>query len=237
MGEYAAAAEYYDLLYSDVKDYAAEAELLAALIRDAMPHAARILDVACGSGEHARALSALGFEVDGVDLEPAFVAQARAKCPDGRFDVADMTTLDLERRYDVVLCLFSAIGYALTIPRLNETVARLAAHVEPGGLVIVDPWFEPGDLTHRHIAMLTGEAEELKVSRISRTLIDGAVSRLEFFYTIGRPDSIEHFAEIHALGLFTQDEMETAFRNAGLTVQRLPEVLRTRGLYIGRRAG
>ncbi|MGH7445510.1 MAG: class I SAM-dependent methyltransferase [Longimicrobiales bacterium] len=235
MGDYAAAAEFYDLLYASVKDYPAEAVLLAGIVRDAMPHATRLLDVACGSGEHARALSLLGFDVDGVDLEPAFVALAQARCPGGRFVVGDMTSLDLERRYDVVLCLFSAIGYAVTVPRLNQTVARLAAHVEPDGLVIVDPWFEPGQLTHRHVAMRTGETDQLAVSRISRTLIDGRMSRLEFSYLIGRPDGIEHLVESHALGLFTQDEMEAAFENAGLTVQRLPEVLRTRGLYVGQR--
>lgn len=83
--------------------------------------------------------------------------------------------------------------------------------------------------------MLTGETDQLKVSRISRTLIDGRISRLEFSYIIGRPDGIEHLVERHTLGLFTQDEMETAFENAGLTVKRLPEVLRTRGLYVGQR--
>ena len=43
------------------------------------------------------------------------------------------------------------------------------------------------------------------------------------------------FAEEHALGLFTQDQMEDAFRGARLTVRRLPDALRTRGLYVGKR--
>lgn len=37
MGDYAAAAEFYDLLYASVKDYPAEAELLAGVVRDALP--------------------------------------------------------------------------------------------------------------------------------------------------------------------------------------------------------
>ena len=50
-------AELYELIYSRFKDYAAEAERIATLIRRVHPSAQRILDVACGTGEHARLLS------------------------------------------------------------------------------------------------------------------------------------------------------------------------------------
>ena len=45
MGHYANAAEHYDLLYAGIKDYEAEAGLLAGLIREALPSAKRVLDV------------------------------------------------------------------------------------------------------------------------------------------------------------------------------------------------
>jgi SAM-dependent methyltransferase len=233
MGEYARAAEFYDLLYAAQKDYGAEVETLAALIRERRPGARRLLDVGCGTGEHARRLTDLGFEVDGVDLEPAFVEIARAKCPAGAFTVADMTTLDLPGRYDVVMSLFSAIGYVRTVDALRRTMARLAAHLAGDGVVIVDPWFEPGQLTHDYLMTITGETADLKVCRMSRTVLDGTISRLEFEYLIGRPGGIERRSEIHELGLFTQAETEAAFHAAGLDVTRLPQTLRTRGLYVG----
>lgn len=235
MGDYAAAPELYDLLYSAEKDYRAEADLLASVIRDASPHARRVLDVACGTGEHARWLTALGFEVDGVDLEPAFIEMARSKCPGGRFEVDDMTTLDLGRTYDAVTCLFSSIGYVRTLDRLNHTVAGMARHLEPDGVLLVDPWFEPGQLTHGWVTSLSAGSEELQVCRMSRTLVQATVSTLEFEYLIGRPEGLERRSETHRLGLFTQQEMEDAFRDAGLSVSRLPEALRTRGIYVGRR--
>jgi trans-aconitate methyltransferase len=71
------------------------------LIARERPGAKTILDVACGTGEHARLLSA-DFEIDGIDLEPKFVEIARAKNPDGNFSVADMRAFQLEKRYDVV---------------------------------------------------------------------------------------------------------------------------------------
>src|SRR5690606_35372446 len=146
MPHYAEAAEFYDLLYQGEKDYAAEAGLLSRLIRERAPGAATLLDVGCGTGSHARALIDAGFRVDGIDLEPAFIDLARAKCPEGTFHVGDMTALDLPGRYDVVTCLFSAIGYVESETALRQAIAGMRRHLNPGGVLIVDPWFEPGQL-------------------------------------------------------------------------------------------
>jgi SAM-dependent methyltransferase len=232
MSNYSEAAEFYDLLYHGEKDYAAEADLLSALIRERHPAAATLLDVGCGTGSHARALSDAGFTVDGVDLEPAFVELARAKCPEGTFYVGDMTALELPRRYDVVTCLFSAIGYVGSETALRKAMAGMRALLNPGGLLIVDPWFEPGQLTHGWISVLVGTGADVTVCRMSRTLVEGTVSRMEFEYLIGRPAGIERRRETHSLSLFTQSQMEAAFTEAGLAVTRKPAALRTRGLYV-----
>ena len=52
---------YYDLLYRD-KDYAAEAEYVARLIRSTLPEARRILELGSGTGRHGCLLAAMGFE-------------------------------------------------------------------------------------------------------------------------------------------------------------------------------
>ena len=52
-------AQYYDLLYCD-KDYSAEAEYVALLIRRYAPEARRILELGCGTGETSVALARSG---------------------------------------------------------------------------------------------------------------------------------------------------------------------------------
>lgn len=98
----------------------------------------------------------------------------------------------------------------------------------------MDPWFEPGRLTDGWITTIVGEDEGVSVCRMSRTVIDGPVSRLEFEYLVGTAAGIERRSERHDLGLFTQAQIESAFRAAGLGVERRPEALRTRRLYVGR---
>lgn len=234
MGDYSQAAEFYDLLYSADKDYAAEATVVAQLIRETAPDANRVLDVGCGTGKHAEALVDLGFAVDGIDLEPTFIDIASKRCPSGAFRVGDMTRLALPQRYDAIICLFSAIGYVRTLALLQQTVTGMANHLARGGVVIIDPWFEPGQLTDRWVATVTGAADGVAVCRMSRTLIEGSVSRLEFEYLIGTPDGIERRSERHELGLFTKTEMESAFRSAGLSVEWRDAPLRRRGVYVGR---
>ena len=80
--------------------------------------------------------------------------------------------------------------------------------------------------------MLVGMGADVSVCRMSRTLIEGTISRLEFEYLIGRSSGIERRRETHTLTLFTQSQMETAFVAADLQVRRMPAALRMRGLYV-----
>ncbi|NBC18608.1 MAG: methyltransferase domain-containing protein, partial [Bacteroidetes bacterium] len=121
---------YYAAFYGAFKDYAAEAAAIADLIHEHHPSAQTVLDVGCGPGDHARLLATEhGYAVDGIDVAPEFVQQARANHPDGSFWVADMVNFDLGRQYDVVLCLFSAIGYVRTLENVRRTLCNFRHHL------------------------------------------------------------------------------------------------------------
>lgn len=72
-----------------------------------------------------------GFDVDGIELSPEMLVKARARCPRGRFEVADMTSFHLGRRYDGMLCMSASIAYTVTLPRLREALACMRDHREP----------------------------------------------------------------------------------------------------------
>jgi hypothetical protein len=82
----------------------------------------------------------------------------------------------------------------------------------------------------RHTGTHLGRA----VERVSRNEIDGRISRLRFEYRVETPDGIRHLSEVHELGLFTGDEMATAFEDAGLRAEFDPVGLTGRGLWVAR---
>jgi SAM-dependent methyltransferase len=234
---FSSTAELYDTVYGSFKDYPAEAERIAALLRELHPGAHMVLDVACGTAEHARLLAGVhGYRVDGIDLDPSFVRIAREKLGDAAVTEADMTAFDLGRRYDVVLCLFSSIGYVRTREALLRALGCFRRHLADGGVALVEPWLTPEAVVPGLIHLTSVESPELTVSRMSVVEVDGRDSRLRFEYLIGRDGAIERAAEVHALGLFTVEEMRGAFRDAGFEVSFDPVGLIGRGLYVARAA-
>jgi ubiquinone/menaquinone biosynthesis C-methylase UbiE len=224
-------AEFYDAIYS-FKNYPAEAEQIADRIRSMRPDAQTVLDVACGTGEHARLLAERhGFEVDGLDLNPHLLRLARQKHPSGHFLAADMSDFVLERRYDAVLCLFSSIAYLVTVERMTRALVCFRQHLAPNGVLFVEPWFPPGELDTSRVFRFSGTHEGMNVTRVSRNEVEGRISRLHFEYEVDAPDGKRHLREVHELGLFTRAEMATAFKNAGLSPQLDPIGMAGRGLW------
>jgi dTDP-3-amino-3,4,6-trideoxy-alpha-D-glucopyranose N,N-dimethyltransferase len=235
MGAYSEIVPFFDLLYSSLKDYEHEARKIDEVLRGSGQTARRILDVGCGTGLHAYALARLGYVVDGVDVEPGCLRIAADRNPQGVFRRADMRTLAVDDPYDAVVCLFGAIGHARDEEGLRGTLSSLAAAVRPGGVVIVEPWFEPGVVAHGDVAMHTAESEEVKLCRMSRTAIHDHLSVLEFDYLIATRTATTHHREVHELGLFPARLMESELAAAGLEVSRDAHGFAGGGLWIGRR--
>ncbi len=103
----------------------------------------RVLDVACGTGQHAIALAKRGYEVLGVDVSEGMVAQARQNATAAGVKVTFLQAgfgelLGLvEQSYDVVLCLGNSLPSLLSANSLKDALADMAVVLVPGGLLIV----------------------------------------------------------------------------------------------------
>ena len=237
-GSYDKSARIYDLLYvgTGIKDYHAETAELDRLIKESCPTARTLLDVACGTGAHLAELSRR-YQVEGVDLSPAMLAVARGRLPGVPLHQADMRTLDLGRRFDAVICLFSSIGYVTDPSAMRSTVARLAAHVAPGGVLILDGWVRPDEWRESF-------RPEPDIARDEATLIvrlahgtrEGNITALDMHHLVQTAERVEYFVEHHRLALTPTEDYVSAVESAGLAARVIPNYMPGRDRIVGLRA-
>jgi SAM-dependent methyltransferase len=177
------------------------------------------------------------YEVEGLDRNQRMLDVARGRLPDLPLQRGDMLDFDLDRTFDVVTCLFSSIGYALTVENLDRAVATMTRHLASGGVLIVEPWFAPEEFDPQHLGrLIVVERPDMHAVRMNGSRLDGNLSSFDFHYMIGRPGAVELRTEIHTLALFTRAQYRRAFQRAGLAdVEYDAEGLMGRGLWIGRR--
>ena len=234
MEPYERTAEAYDLIQkARGHSYPQDAERLAALIHERCPNAASLLDVACGTGLHLMAFREMFAEVAGVDISAPMLDRAKARLDGVDLRLGDMRTFSFDRTFDVVTCMFSAIGSMLTIEDLRAALENMARHVAPGGVLIVEPWIEPADWKVPYVTAEAGKDERIAVARASTNGVRGRISTFTLHWTIVSVDSADYIVEDYELGLFTAHEYLDGFGAARLTAERLDDGPHGRGLFVG----
>src|SRR5258708_3694727 len=166
-GMHTKSAAFYDAIYGTMKDYAVEAQQVHTLIQHyRRTSETTLLDVACGTGGHLPFLQQY-YRVEGLDLDAQMLAMARQRNPEVVFHQANMIDFDLGCQYDSILCLFSSIGYAKTVPLLHQTVQTMRHHLHPGGVLLIEPWLTPDVALDGHIGAVFVDQPDLKIARMN----------------------------------------------------------------------
>lgn len=233
MPAYDKSAEIYDAIYH-FKNYGADVAYVLKCIQDKHPRARTLLDVACGTGNHIGALSQ-AHEVEGLDLSDSMLAQARRKFPATTFHRGSMMDFDLGRNYDVVACLFRSIAYVKTLENFHAAIGAMSRHVAPGGLLLIEPFFTPDTYWVDRVTLNEVNEPELKIAWMYVSERQGNVGVMNTHYLVGRPEGVEHFTELHEMGLFSRTDYADAFAAAGMELEYDPKGPTGVGFYIGRK--
>jgi SAM-dependent methyltransferase len=218
-------ADYYDLLYRD-KDYAGEARYVqAVLARHGKPRGA-ILDLGCGTGRHAIELARLDYEVFGIDASARMIAHARARTPPElerqlTFDIDDVRTARLGRRFDAVVALFHVASYQTTNQDLAAMLLTVREHLAVDGVFVCDFWHGPGVLRDPpQVRVKTVADAHARVTRIAVPVMRSCDHCVEVGYTL----HVEHHAggevielkETHRVRYLFLPEVRELLAGAGL---------------------
>jgi len=127
----------YDLIYFDDDRYTEEVNFIDKICTEIGP-GRRILDVACGTGLHAKMLSERGYSITGVDISSDMILQAQKKCPELNFVHSDMRFFELDQNFDAIICMYGAINYLQKEEDFRITFENFFQHIKPSGVVMID---------------------------------------------------------------------------------------------------
>lgn len=215
---------YYDLLYKD-KNYREEIRYVTALIERYSPRKSRsIADFGCGTGIHARYLSDLGYVVHGVDRSEDMIRIAHKKGDENLvFSTGDITSINLEKKFDVVVSLFHVFSYITKNQDIDHLLENVSRHLESKGLFIFDCWYGPAVLTERpedRIKKL--EDDEIVVNRYAKPVMYPNDDVIDVNYDIiikeKKRDLTERISEIHTMRYFFKPELEHFLNSHGFSL-------------------
>ena len=139
--ERGASTAFYDVVTEADKALTGDIDLYAGLV----PAGGSVLELGTGTGRVAFELASRGFNVVGVDISPAMLAQAERKQAALAQDVAervrfvrgDMTSLALAREFDAVFATFYTLAHMPPGAAWRNTFRGIVRHLKPEGVVAV----------------------------------------------------------------------------------------------------
>lgn len=227
-------ARFYDLIYSR-KDYKKEAsEIKKIIARYKESKGRHLLEVAAGTGKHIQYLKK-DFEVLATDVNEEMLKEAQKNITGVLFKRADMTNLNLGKKFDIILCLFSSIGYVKTLQNLHKALRGFAKHLKIGGVIIIEPWFTKSTYKVGSLHMAIYEDKDIKIARQNVSKARGNISILDMHYLVAEKDKgVKHFVDRHEMGMFEPKKILKFMKEVGLQAKFLKNgLMKDRGLYIG----
>jgi SAM-dependent methyltransferase len=224
-------ADAYNQLYID-KDYAAECDLIEKLFRRySTSSVSRVLDLGCGTGNHAFPVSRRGYDVVGVERAESMLALARRKLSQNgnkgtvRFQQGDIRDVDLGQKFDAALMMFAVLGYQVENGDVLAALKTARRHLEPGGLLIVDFWYGPAVLHQRpseRVKIIPGEAGDILRSASGELDTARHTCTVRFhMWQLNKDRLVAETDETHFMRYFFPQELSLFLDCSGLSLLRL----------------
>lgn len=173
----------------------------------------RVLDLACGSGRHARYLGARWW-TSGVDLSEVLLRMAQLDGVPARLVRADMRSLPYrDASFDLVVNLFTSFGYFETDAEHEQVMRDLARVTNPGGTFVLD-FFNAAEVQLNLVPYDEASIAGRHVEQRRAVTPDGRF----VVKHIAIADEGKEFVE--RVRLFTKGELVTMLVRAGFSIER-----------------
>lgn len=187
---------------------------------------AKILELCCGTGRLTIPIAQDGYNICGVDYTPSMLEQAKVKASETGLDInfieADIRTLNLQEKFDLIFIPFNSIHHLYKNEDLFKAFNVVKNHLKDGGLFLLD-CFNPniqliveGEKEQKVIAeYTTNDGREVLIKQTMRYESATQINRIEWHYFInGESHSIQNLD----MRLFFPQELDSYLEWAGFNV-------------------
>ena len=183
----------------------------------------KLLELGVGGGHNLSHLTA-DFDCTAVDLSSDMLALSKGLNPGVEHRVGDMRNTRLERIFDAVL-VHDAASYLLSEQDLTETFATAAAHLRPGGLLMVAPDWVQETFPDGWVYNWDRQQGDIEVN-IQEVMVDpdplDTQVESTYTYTIKKDGETTVEVDTHITGLFPIQTWSGLMGQAGFTVEVRP---------------
>lgn len=156
---------------------------------------ARILELCCGTGRLTLPIAKDEYTITGVDYTPSMLDQAKLKAAEAGLNIhfieADIRTLNLQDKYDLIFIPFNSIHHLYKNEDLFKALIAVKNHLKDGGLFLLD-CFNPniqyiveGEKEQQEVATYTtGDGREVLIKQTMRYEKKTQINRIEWHYFI-----------------------------------------------------
>jgi len=216
-------ADIYDFVYRD-KNYDKECSTIRALFDSYSDQCIlSVLDLGCGTGNHALRLAAQGYKVTGVDRSDEMLDIARVKAEEKSLPVAlyhgDIKSIVIDQTFDAAILMFAVLGYQVTNDDLIQTLQNIRRHIRMGGLLIFDVWYGPAVLSQKPGERASViEREDTTIIRLSSGVLDTFRHVCNVHFTVYKHEGkqlVGATTEVHQMRFFFPQEVAFFLESAG----------------------
>ena len=198
---------WFDHFHAGIDDVRTNREAEFICRHAPQPDFQKILDVCCGMGRHARALSQRGYAVTGIDRDSRAIAKARDLGGGPDYILAEIREYQpAPDAFDAAIVMGQSFGHFDQETNL-DILRRLTVGVRKRGRIILDLWnpdFFAANQGERDLTSLRGTVREMKRIEDGRLLVE-----------LNYPDGAQERFEWR---MFTLEQMECLAKTAGLKV-------------------